>query len=41
MRTILSAILAVAILGHNGAGDHIHGGMGSKTVVMTTTSKGR
>jgi hypothetical protein len=41
MRNAILMILTVAILGHNGAGDHIHGGAGSKTVVMTTTSKGR
>lgn len=36
MKTTTAILLAAVILGHSGAGDHVHTGAGSKPVVMTT-----
>jgi hypothetical protein len=41
MKQAIVAALVAVVLGHTGAGDHIHGGAGSKPVVMTTPIKGK
>ena len=40
MKHLFTFALVVVVLGHNGAGDHVHVGGSTKTVVMTTTRGG-